>query len=617
MKLSANRSLVALVILASTVTLSGCPLIDSKKYESEEGEVETTSAESTDRGGDNADAATDQATIKINVLDEDGNLVSGAAVTSEDFSIAAQAYNGAGQLEVDLPATESSGTFHISKAGFLEAILHRQGVLGETTESVVLLALPEPIVVDTQKGGGFTQRHGASVDLQGGVLVDKDGNEATGPAQLFINTIDISDEIERQAFPGNFQGLANADTQPGTLFSLGVTAIDFYQNGEKLQLKQGEVALLRLPIYAEVNIDGNPIEVGDLIPMWTLNERTGVWEEEAQGEVVAEPASPTGLALQAATTHFSYFNADVWGSSLGLSGPAGGGGSRGQTQWCRVNATVAGLAIDQPYLLRFTQLISRGPVTSRTRSSKYDGVIEFSVLQGRPAGIYLQDTETGQSVERTFTCSSNTMELEIPIDDTARFTTWYVINKPVFEITGPGAGYEITKNTITIGGGFAGDKDETAEVTSTLGYEFNIMRGAYRNLDYLASDPESVSFAAYIGNDLGQTDRVDVLEYIDSAAPIVHRESAFRSNGNAIFMWDSEGADTVDIVYMGTEPGQAFNIPLETDINADLGIFDKSADQLLGDGYFELRFHNRYGTTSVTVRYIDREICMLDNPCAA
>jgi hypothetical protein len=45
------------------------------------------------------------------------------------------------------------------------------------------------------------------------------------------------------------------------------------------------------------------------MPVWSLNETTGVWVQEGEGTVVAS-ASATGLALRATVTHFSWWNPD-------------------------------------------------------------------------------------------------------------------------------------------------------------------------------------------------------------------------------------------------------------------------------------------------------------------
>ena len=52
--------------------------------------------------------------------------------------------------------------------------------------------------------------------------------------------------------------------------------------------------------------------VDDVIPLWSVDETTGLWIEEGAGTVVASADSPTGLALRAEVAHFSWWNADAF-----------------------------------------------------------------------------------------------------------------------------------------------------------------------------------------------------------------------------------------------------------------------------------------------------------------
>jgi hypothetical protein len=53
------------------------------------------------------------------------------------------------------------------------------------------------------------------------------------------------------------------------------------------------------------------VAVGETIALWSLNAATGVWTQEGSGTVVASAASPSGRALRATITHFSWWNGDV------------------------------------------------------------------------------------------------------------------------------------------------------------------------------------------------------------------------------------------------------------------------------------------------------------------
>jgi len=74
----------------------------------------------------------------------------------------------------------------------------------------------------------------------------------------------------------------------------------------------GTTADIEIPIFITTNPQtGNAVEVGDSIDLWYLNEVTGIWEQEGSGVVVVNTSSPTGLALKATVSHFSWWNCDV------------------------------------------------------------------------------------------------------------------------------------------------------------------------------------------------------------------------------------------------------------------------------------------------------------------
>lgn len=64
-------------------------------------------------------------------------------------------------------------------------------------------------------------------------------------------------------------------------------------------------------MYFDTYQDGSAIAIGDTIPLWSLNEDTGIWLQEGVGTVVASTESPTGLAMNATVGHFSWWNCDV------------------------------------------------------------------------------------------------------------------------------------------------------------------------------------------------------------------------------------------------------------------------------------------------------------------
>ena len=101
----------------------------------------------------------------------------------------------------------------------------------------------------------------------------------------------------------------NGDTE--LLSAYGATDFTFFEDStdEDLQLNEGVVATIIIPIYVRTYEDGTPISVGDIMGIWYMNDQTGLWKKESDGVVIAHANSPTGLALQGEVTHFTTYMA--------------------------------------------------------------------------------------------------------------------------------------------------------------------------------------------------------------------------------------------------------------------------------------------------------------------
>lgn len=53
-----------------------------------------------------------------------------------------------------------------------------------------------------------------------------------------------------------------------------------------------------LPLTVEHRVDGQPLAVRQTVPLWSLNENTGVWRQEADGMVIDRVEAPTGMAFR-------------------------------------------------------------------------------------------------------------------------------------------------------------------------------------------------------------------------------------------------------------------------------------------------------------------------------
>jgi len=157
-------------------------------------------------------------------------------------------------------------------------------------------------IADARSGGFAAGGDGACVTLPPNALVDAAGGAVTGPVDVFFAPVDVTDERERDAFPGRYEGEGGVG-----LLAYGCVDITFEQGGRELALAPGATAAIDVPIHVTAHPDGTAIRDGDAIALWSLDEDTGTWRNEGQGTVAVSASSPTGLVLRADVAHFTWW----------------------------------------------------------------------------------------------------------------------------------------------------------------------------------------------------------------------------------------------------------------------------------------------------------------------
>lgn len=134
---------------------------------------------------------------------------------------------------------------------------------------------------------------------QDGYKVDGTGAGYTGKVKSEMVYLDPNNERFSEMMPGGDLAAVRSDNSSAQLVSYGMTDLNMYaENGDKLQLKDGSKAKLTFPIPA--GMDKNPPAS---IPLWSFNEKTGLWEEEGS-------AALQGNVYVGEVTHFSWVNLD-------------------------------------------------------------------------------------------------------------------------------------------------------------------------------------------------------------------------------------------------------------------------------------------------------------------
>lgn len=252
--------------------------------------------------------AASPANLTATISDTDGRFLDGVAVTVASTGTSTSTDAG-GRASVAVP-TGTPQLLRLVKAGFADQFAVADLAAGTTASTLSAAMLPRPAAIalaNVEAGGTATGVDGAAVTLPANALVDARGQAVRGTVQVSMAPLDVRTDL--RAFPGLFEGI-DAGGQRGPIVTWGSTEFVFQQNGNKLNLAPGATASIALPIYVPTEQDGSPVAAGQQLPLWSLDESTGIWRQEGTGTVVAAAASPTGFALAGTVSHFSWWNVD-------------------------------------------------------------------------------------------------------------------------------------------------------------------------------------------------------------------------------------------------------------------------------------------------------------------
>lgn len=240
------------------------------------------------------------------------------------FNATVEVYQN-GQLVSDDQITDPEGNFsltlnalekyslRIASVGFAYQVVPVSTPKEDSRIFVDITIIKRGEVITISESGKSLQTgvNGAAVTVDKDDFVDANGNPVTGDIQLTITPVDVSRAATLLAFPGSFTGVSDDGDEPNDIISLGTVEYEFTQNGQPIQLAANKTADIVIPMYARTYQDGTAIKVGDSIPLWSLNEATGIWLQEGTGQVIASSESTTGLAMQATVSHFTWWNCDI------------------------------------------------------------------------------------------------------------------------------------------------------------------------------------------------------------------------------------------------------------------------------------------------------------------
>jgi PKD domain len=242
------------------------------------------------------------------ITDQSGAALAGVTVKLGSSVLGTS--DSSGQALVSVP-TGAAKTLMLSKTGFVDQVVALEFPLGsnETNASFKSVLLTQGAVqsVNATTGGMLKADDNAMLVLPANGLETASGAPVTGNVEVSITPLDTNDPYTRNAYPGRLEAITTQGESVG-LVTLGMIDFTLKQNGEEVNLKPGSGAKVHLPLYADVNLDGSPVNLGDTMPLWSLSEKTGEWVQEGTG-IVVDTGNGT-RALEATVTHFSSWNID-------------------------------------------------------------------------------------------------------------------------------------------------------------------------------------------------------------------------------------------------------------------------------------------------------------------
>lgn len=246
------------------------------------------------------------ANVQGNITDENNNAASGVIVTAGTSTA----------------VTDANGFFHITKAsldknttlitarkdGYFKAYRVFAATSGCNQVTIKLVKRNLAGTISSSSGGEVSLPDGSKIKLlASGIVNASSSSDYSGDVKVYASYINPTNHDIAQTVPGSF--VANDKNGKRVLLSsYGMLAVELESSsGEKLQIKQGSVATLTIPIPTSA-VASAPASIA----LWYIDEKTGIWQEEGT-------ATKSGNTYVGTVKHFSYWNCDYSYDAVDLS----------------------------------------------------------------------------------------------------------------------------------------------------------------------------------------------------------------------------------------------------------------------------------------------------------
>ncbi len=239
----------------------------------------------------------------------DGDILPGVKVTVVDTGAATKTdANGLYRFYEDVTAGNQI-VVKFQKDGYAtSSVIVRINPDVDTVANATMKALAEPIVLDAGDGGEVSDVRGNKLIVPVNAFVRRDNGKAVeGDVDVHITPLDVTNEADLAAFPGEFLAVAagaKAD-EPVRLETFALADFTVMQGDADLDLNPAKAEDSFIELVLPEN---TTLTAGEQVPLWYFDEEAGLWLEEGVGDVLANKAGE--LVYRAPIAHLSWWNCD-------------------------------------------------------------------------------------------------------------------------------------------------------------------------------------------------------------------------------------------------------------------------------------------------------------------
>ncbi|MEO6612670.1 MAG: hypothetical protein ABIT05_14700 [Chitinophagaceae bacterium] len=253
----------------------------------------------------NPNAVPVTATLQGNVVDENGGPAAGVTITVGTKTAVTDA-KGYFRIK-NAPLDKSASLVTATKAGYFKAFRVFSASKAVNQVKIKLLKKTLSGTLNSSAGGVVTLMDLSSVTFSANSFSKASGEAYSGTVNVYATVIDPASPDISETVPGSFLG-NDKDGKKVILTSYGMMAVELESaNGEKLQISAGNTAYLSFVIPGGLRTSA-PTQ----LPLWYVDETTGIWKEEGT-------ATKNGNFYNGTVKHFTYWNCDVSGPRVNLT----------------------------------------------------------------------------------------------------------------------------------------------------------------------------------------------------------------------------------------------------------------------------------------------------------